>query len=130
MMEWSETRHRLGLAPMDLTHQEFIERVNAASQASGAALVPAFRALLEHTEQHFAQEEAWMVETACPARDEHAGEHRRVLGDLRRFLARIEQGSSMMARAYLKEQVPGWFDLHASTMDAALAAHLKARGRA
>ncbi len=129
-MEWSEAQHRLNLAPMDATHQAFIAHVNAASQAAGAALGPAFRALLEHTGQHFAQEDAWMVESGFPARDEHAGEHRRVLGDLRRFMERIDKGSSMMARAYLKEQVPGWFDLHARTMDAALAAHLKARGMA
>jgi len=30
-----------------------------------------------------------------------------------------------MGRAYVTQQLPGWFDLHAVTMDSALAAHLK-----
>lgn len=125
-MEWQDDKHSLGLAQMDQTHREFMALVNAAAGSSGPAFVAAFTALFEHTEIHFATEERWMEESAFPALGEHVGEHRRVLGDLRRFKERVEKGSTMMAKAYLKEQVPGWFDLHASTMDAALAVHWKA----
>lgn len=126
-MEWSDERHMLGLVEMDDTHREFVALVNAAGAASGAAFVEAFAALCAHTETHFANEERWMRDSGFPAEGEHAGEHRRVLGDLRRFRERVEKGSTMMAKAYIREQVPGWFDLHAATMDAALAVHLKAR---
>jgi hypothetical protein len=38
----------------------------------------------------------------------------------------VERGRTTLARAYLCEQIPAWFALHAVTMDSALAAHLKA----
>ena len=128
MMEWSDERHLLGLAEMDDTHRAFVALVNAAAAAaSGPAFAEAFAALYAHTEIHFANEDRWMEESGFPAKGEHLDEHNRVLRDLRRFLERVEKGSSMMAKAWVREQVPGWFDLHAATMDAALAAHLKAR---
>ncbi len=129
-MEWSDERHVLGLAAMDDTHREFFALVNAAEAAAGPAFVEAFAALCAHTEVHFANEDTWMQESAFPALDEHLNEHRRVLRDLRRFNERVAKGSTMMARAYIREQVAEWFELHASTMDAALAAHLKARAMA
>jgi hemerythrin len=49
-----------------------------------------------------------------------------VLGELNRFAQKVTTGSILMGRAYVVEQLPSWFDLHAKTMDSALAAHLKA----
>jgi hemerythrin len=60
-----------------------------------------------------------------PAISEHASDHQRVLGELARFEKRVVAGSTAMARAYIREQLPHWFDLHIKTMDSALAAHLK-----
>ena len=66
-----------------------------------------------------------MQQSGFPATAEHKGEHHRVLGELSQFTRQLEKGRSMMARAYVKERLPGWFTLHITTMDSALAAHLK-----
>ena len=49
------------------------------------------------------------------------------MGELNRFAAKVASGSFTIGRAYLREQLPAWFDLHAITMDSALATHMRAR---
>ncbi len=109
---------------MDQTHAEFIQLVNRLGQASKADFPDLFHQLVQHTEAHFAAENELMACSGFPALREHQDEHLRVLGDLHRFANRLNQGSDLFARAYINEQAPQWFDLHARTMDSALAAHL------
>jgi hemerythrin len=66
-----------------------------------------------------------MEESGFAAISEHISDHQRVLGELTRFGKRIAAGSTAMARAYIREQLPQWFEIHLQTMDSALAAHLK-----
>ena len=40
------------------------------------------------------------------------------------FRSRVKAGKTSMARAYVREQLPGWFKTHLITMYSALAAHL------
>ena len=68
-----------------------------------------------------------MRESAFPAEAEHKGEHQRVIGEFRQFKTRVERGLIPFGRGFAGENLPGWFKLHVSTMDSALAAHLKAR---
>ena len=65
-----------------------------------------------------------MRESGFPAAGEHKDEHARVLGEMDRFAGRPGGARLRLARAYVREQIPAWFALHASTMDSALAAHL------
>lgn len=117
----------LGVDSMDDTHQEFIELVNQLGAAGDkATFVSLFAELVEHTKAHFAAENKLMAETGFPAILEHEADHLRVLGQLHRFAQKVAAGSTMMGRAYVKEQLPDWFNLHAATMDSALAAHIKA----
>ena len=48
---------------LDTTHQEFVELLNAFGTAldGGVDALPAYQALLAHTEAHFAVEEDWMA---------------------------------------------------------------------
>lgn len=112
---------------MDETHQEFIDLVNALSQADKASFINLFRQLNKHTAAHFSAEKRLMEETGFPAIREHKDEHLRVMGDLQRIGEKVAAGSVTLGRAYVREQLPAWFDLHAITMDSALAAHLRSR---
>lgn len=123
-----ETKYRLGLDALDATHREFADFVNRLGAAKGHDFDLLFRQLVQHTHEHFAQEEAWMQSSAFPAYSEHRADHQRVLGDLNRFSRQVERGLLPMARAYVRE-LPNWFALHTSTMDSALAAHLKTTGQ-
>lgn len=112
-------------AQMDATHREFVALVNAATQAGKADFADIFQRLLVHTEQHFNAEQQAMEASGFPALHEHRAEHARVLRDMRALVSKVAQGQTVFARAYVKNQLPGWFELHLQTMDAALALHLK-----
>ncbi len=124
MSAWDESRHRLGVADMDATHQAFLEHVAALLSASDEDFPACFLALEEHTRQHFEHEKQLMRRYAFAARGEHESEHLRVLGELRHFGLSVKRGRLAPARAYAAHLGP-WFDQHLSTMDAALAGCIK-----
>lgn len=125
LIEDFERQYLLGIPQMDDTHREFVELTHQLHTADKSLFKPLFAQLLAHTEAHFAAEDALMHESGFPALGEHTGEHRRVLGELSRLNRKVQGNSILMARAYVSEQLPAWFRLHAVTMDSALAAHLK-----
>ncbi len=122
-MEWQD-KYTLGHDPMDETHKEFIELVNALAGASNEEAVAALKALITHSEAHFAQENHWMEESGFPPIHCHIGEHQRVLASLGSVLKMAEKGNPGLGRVVAGE-MPAWFDNHAATMDAALAAHMR-----
>ncbi|HYQ72601.1 MAG TPA: hemerythrin family protein [Gammaproteobacteria bacterium] len=124
LIESFDAHYRLGIPQMDATHREFVDLVNRLGESGKAGFLCRFEELVRHTEDHFSAENALMQESGFPAIREHMDEHRRVQGDLQRLLARVEAGSTVLAHAYVIEQLPPWFRLHAVTMDSALAAHL------
>lgn len=118
-MEWKES-YVLGPAPMDETHREFVNLVTAVAASEGAEKVLcALDALIEHTVEHFAQEQRWMEESGFPPIHCHQGEHERVLQSLNDMRPNV-QADPGIARILAKE-LESWFDLHAATMDDALA---------
>ena len=125
LIENFERRYRLDQPEMDATHREFVDLVNRLGEADKAEFIPLFETLTSHTQAHFTAEDRMMEACGFPAIREHRDEHRRVLGELERVGQRVAAGSILMGRAYVTQQLPGWFDLHAVTMDSALAAHLK-----
>lgn len=126
LLENFESAYLLGVSEMDNTHREFVALLNQLDVASKPDFIPLFAQLLKHTQAHFDAENEWMQTCRFPAIREHTGEHERVLGELQRFNQRVERGNVMMGRAYVREQLPSWFELHAQTMDSALAAYIKA----
>jgi len=118
-------RYRLGVDSMDATHRELVDLVNRLAASDKPGFAAGFAELVAHTREHFAAEERLMQECRFPAIAEHRGEHARVLGELERFASQVASGRTQLARAYLVEMIPPWFDQHAATMDSALAACLK-----
>ncbi|MGB1091956.1 MAG: bacteriohemerythrin [Oceanobacter sp.] len=119
-----EGQYVIGDTVMDEVHEEFVVLGLLAQNAKGQAFADAFKRLFEHTQQHFADEEARMQATGYPAYGEHRADHQRILGDMDRFNQRIQAGRSAMARSWLNDSLPNWFDVHAKTMDSSLSAHL------
>lgn len=125
---FDDARHTLGVAEMDATHRAFVTLAAALAEADNATFPTLYGELLAHTREHFAAEDARMRATRFPAIGEHLNEHQRVLGELTAFNRSVQAGRLQLARAYVRESLPGWFDLHLATMDAALAAHLRRVG--
>ncbi|MBT3059235.1 MAG: hemerythrin domain-containing protein [Candidatus Thiodiazotropha sp.] len=125
LIENFEQRYLLGVDDMDNTHRAFVALVNRLGEAGRQEFITLFADLVTHTREHFAQEDRWMETSDFPAIREHTDEHQRILGELDRFAQRVASGSILIARSYITQQLPLWFDLHAKTMDSALASHLK-----
>ncbi|KAB2921621.1 MAG: hemerythrin [Dechloromonas sp.] len=123
-MPW-QAEMALGVAEMDATHRAFVELADALLVADDTAFPVLFAQLCEHTREHFENEGRLMKACRFPAIGEHNGEHLRVLGELAHFGRSVAAGRLKLARDYARA-LPGWFDTHLATMDAALAARLKA----
>jgi hemerythrin len=109
---------------VDATHQALAELIEDLIDADNAVFPGRFQAMLTLMRLHVAEEGGLMRASRYPGIAEHEGEHHRVLGELVQLNLTIKRGRIALARAYVKDGLAPWFDLHMSTMDAALANHL------
>jgi hemerythrin-like metal-binding protein len=113
----------LGHSAMDQTHREFVVLLAQAQASSDEALPDAWQALIDHTEAHFAREDAWMHATHFHSRNRHNIQHRVILQVMREGAARAAEGNLASVRLMTSE-LAIWFPQHAQTLDMPLAAHL------
>lgn len=125
-LEWSDAL-ALDLPLMDDTHREFVDLLAAVDRADDAQLLSTWHALVEHTDHHFAQEDAWMASTRFASGNCHSMQHRVVLQVMREGVVRAQQGDLQVLRVMASE-LALWFPQHAQSMDAALALHLRRVG--
>lgn len=123
VLAWSDAL-ALDLPPMDETHKEFVDLLAAVVQAPDAALLGAWRALIVHTDDHFAREDRWMHDTGFAPDNCHASQHQVILQIMREGEQRGCQGEWAVIRQ-MADELGQWFPLHAQSMDGALAQHLR-----
>lgn len=120
-------RFAVGVPTIDALHEEceaalaHLAEAIAREDDAGSALV----ALHEHLERHFRHEETLMTESGFPPSGCHLREHTSVLEVVAEVRRRYALGDRDPAER-LAEAVLEWFELHATSMDAALAAWLNA----
>ncbi|TSE18381.1 Bacteriohemerythrin [Tepidimonas alkaliphilus] len=116
-----------GDACMDETHQEFVTQLAALRALPPQAQLEPYRALIAHTEAHFAREERWMVAVGFAPDNCHARHHREIL-DMMRAVERhyLDGDTDIIAR--MAAALAEWFPTHAQTMDAGLAQHMRTVG--
>jgi len=112
---------------MDHTHGEFVELLNALGAAGPQDVLAAMDAFVEHTEQHFAEEERWMQESAFPPLGCHQNQHRMVLDVAREVRKRIAKGETTLAEP-LATAVAEWFGDHVAVMDSILKQYMDMQG--
>jgi len=122
---------------MDTTHAEFVALLAATDAALAGPepeLLARFEALVDHTVEHFAQEERWMTASGFAPENCHAMQHQSVLGVMVGCARRAgsEGGDGEPVDFEPLRMAVGelavWFPQHAQMMDAALAQHLEALG--
>jgi hemerythrin-like metal-binding protein len=123
------THHRfaVGVPTIDALHEECEAALGGLAEviARGDDAAPALAALHEHLERHFHHEESLMSESAFPPGGCHAREHQSVLEIVAEVRRRYVLGEREPAER-LPQAVLEWFEVHAGSMDAALAAWLNA----
>jgi hemerythrin-like metal-binding protein len=115
---------------LDTTHQEFVEHLNAFGAAldAGADALPAYHALLAHTEAHFAMEEDWMARCGFEPQNCHSSQHAMVLNVMREALRYATELNDREPLGILRNELAQWFPQHAEMMDAALVYTMEQRG--
>ena len=111
----------VGYDPMDETHREFVGLASALLKAADDELLGHLKALIDHSERHFSQEEHYMNTTEFPARDCHAKEHAAVLTSMREVAAYLEEGGDFDECRRLATELARWFPGHTDYLDASLA---------
>ena len=89
-LEWSDAL-ALDLPLMDDTHREFVDLLAQVEQADDATVVQRWQELVDHTEHHFGQEDAWMASTRFASGNCHTTQHKVVLQVMR-------EGASELAK--------------------------------
>lgn len=121
-LTWNDTM-LLKQPRMDAIHHEFVDLLAAVEDAlehEPDALAPRFTRLLDHTVEHFAQEERWMAAIGFAAENCHTFQHKHVLDVLREVKGVIgTTGDAQILRRLIAE-LANWFPAHAQMMDAAL----------
>lgn len=117
--KWGDS-YLLGYAPMDDTHREFVDLLNAMIACADAGFAAQLEAFARHTEAHFAEEDDWMARTDFPPRDCHVDEHAAVLKSVHEVLEVVKQGNVAEGRR-LAAALADWFPGHAFHLDSALA---------
>ncbi|MDD2878800.1 MAG: hemerythrin domain-containing protein [Rhodoferax sp.] len=122
-LQWSDTL-ALGLPEMDDTHHEFVDLLAQVVNASDDTLLPLWRKLVAHTDEHFAREDRWMKTTGFSSTNCHTTQHQVVLQVMREGDKRGTAGELAVVRQ-MADELGTWFPMHAQAMDAALALHLR-----
>ncbi|HSI47292.1 MAG TPA: hemerythrin domain-containing protein [Ideonella sp.] len=131
LLDWSPML-QLDHPEMDATHQDFIDLLGQTERALTANDKPAalahWRGLVLHTVGHFGQEDRWMLATGFSPDNCHSRQHAQVLTVLEE-VGRL--ATDLGDFRPMSDCLPGlaqWFAGHVQSMDAALAAHLRALG--
>lgn len=125
-LEWSDALS-LDLPIMDDTHREFVELLAIAQGSPDEALHASWQQLVDHTAEHFGQEDRWMLATRFSSINCHTMQHKVVLEVMREGSALAASGNTAALREMASE-LALWFPKHAQSMDAALALHLRREG--
>jgi len=113
----------VGVPSIDALHVEFEQRVQALQDAGDDA-GPALAAFEEHLLRHFEHEQALMAASGFPMEACHAREHATVL-EVVAEVRRLSNAGQFEPLHRLAPAMLEWFAIHAGSMDAALAEHLK-----
>lgn len=128
-LDWS-TDLVLQQPELDHTHEEFVALLNdfGAVLDRGEDALPAFKALLAHTEHHFAMEERWMAATGFEPENCHSSQHAMVLNVMREVVRYAEDLGDREPMPIVRQELAQWFPGHAEMMDAALVYTMQQRG--
>jgi len=122
-LRWSADL-QVGDGRMDQTHAEFVDLLARLRGLQSTDPLPLFRELVAHTIEHFEQEDRWMLATGFSADNCHSLQHRSILDTLQAVETHYLQGDTEII-ARMADALAEWFPMHAQTMDAGLALHLK-----
>lgn len=126
VLEWNESL-AIDHDVMDDTHKAFVDLLNRLGEAPDDRVLGVIDEFIEHTVEHFAQEERWMTDLTFPPLHCHTNEHQGVLEIAREVRTRVANGEARFGKV-LAQAVAEWFENHAASMDTVLSMYMKEHG--
>lgn len=123
------SEHEIGIGEIDTMHDDLFQQIDTLKKLDGRAFVDGFKALITHTESHFAMEEELMRSYRFYALQEHLDEHRHLLNEMRYFYNKAER-MPHFGRAYIDDYAFDKFKRHIVNLDSQLAMFLKTEWKA
>jgi len=102
------------------SHQLLRQLTQQLRNCEGHEVGASYVRLLDCMEQVFGSEQHLMEKHAFPATQCHLEQHARVLCAMHRVHAAVMRGDHAMGRHVGATLLPGWFELHNATVDAAM----------
>lgn len=122
----------LGQEIVDATHREFVDLIACLDETQGelppAALLDRFKRLIDHTVEHFGQEDRWMAATGFSPDNCHVRQHKMVLDVMREVLRLAQDHDNLVPLRRIVKELEEWFPQHADMLDAALVFHMQEVG--
>jgi len=124
MLQWTPTLST-GHPVIDDEHRQIISAVNALEVAikegrSGQQLLQTLQFLDSYTRSHFAREEAYMLEVACPSQRENCAAHKALIEKLDRWKLDFGQGENTALLLEIYRELQAWIRLHIMSVDCKL----------
>ena len=126
LISWDEIP-KVDMDFMNEVHKEDVNIINSifehiltydGSQERSAAIDKLYEEWIEHTVNHFHNEEIKMLEMRFPPYLAHKGEHDRALQEMRNIFVYWQQQRDIKAlKIYFIETLPAWLHTHIATMD-------------
>ncbi len=114
----------LGIDALDKNHAEFLDILTQTQSASALEFLLAFEAMILHTREHFASEEALMHQHDFYGKEEHFEEHRNLLGEMEYFYEKAKKLPAF-GHSYINDYAFDKFKRHVINIDSQLAMFLK-----
>jgi hemerythrin-like metal-binding protein len=112
---------KVGVASIDTRHTEFWDLYIALKTSGNETFLNAFETIIEHSKNHFSEEEADMQKIVYANQREHEQEHAKALEEMNYFYEKAKANKIMFAKAYVNERLENWFRQHLLNMDSDLA---------
>jgi len=124
MLQWTPTLST-GHPAIDDEHRQIISAVNALEMAikegrSGQQLLQTVEFLDSYTRSHFAREEKYMLEVACPSQQENCAAHRVLIEKLDRWKLELGQGENTQLLLESSRELQSWIRTHIMSVDCKL----------
>lgn len=108
----------------DETHREFMKLLRSSFMATDSNRLDRYQKLLEHTVEHFGQEDRWMLATGMEDGNCHSKDHAMILETMREVEKRALAGDTSFIPV-MNQALAQWFPDHAKTKDAGLTEYLR-----
>jgi len=124
MIQWTSSLST-GHPVIDEEHRQIIAAVNALETAiregrSGEQLLETVAFLDRYARAHFAREERYMEELACPARHENCAAHQVLIAKLDRWKGALGKGNDTPLLLEIYRELQAWIRSHIMSVDCKL----------